>query len=572
MVAAFDYCLHGRGGAAPSIDTAMHGLVDAAPRRPSPPRLRDRVRDRRRRRGPDRALLRRPGRAGSRGAGPASSSAWTSPRSTTRPPRGDRRDPRRARHHRLGRDVGRRARRNSLEIIRTAERFIAEHGRPEPFGAVGRRATSRCRAASAGPARPRSCPSCAGSPRPTARRSATSPTTRRRARLPRPRAEHPRLAALGTSCPDHFLRTKVRPLVLDLPPTRAARGRRSPGSSELHAAYREDYRAYYERHATPDSPPMRGADPAIVLVPGVGMFSFGANKQTARVAGEFYVNAINVMRGAEALSTYAPIPESEKFRIEYWALEEAKLARLPKPKPLADPGRARDRRRIGHRPGDRPPARRRGRLRRRRRHRRGERARPSPREIGGPDVGRRRHRRRHRRGPGRRRASGRPSSRSAASTSSSTTPACRSRSRCSRRPSQDWDLQHDVMARGSFLVSREAARIMIDQGMGGDIVYIVSKNALFAGPNNVAYGASKADQAHQVRLLAAELGAVRDPGQRREPRRRRPRVRDLRQGLGRRPRPDLRHPGGQARRVLRPADAAQAARSCRSTSPRRCSP
>ena len=113
-------------------------------------------------------------------------------------------------------------------------------------------------------------------------------------------------------------------MVLDLPPTAElddifARLR------ELHEAYRTDYRAYYERNATPDSPPMRGADPAIVLVPGIGMFSFGANKQTARVAGEFYVNAINVMRGAEALSTYEPISESEKFRIEYWALEEAKL-------------------------------------------------------------------------------------------------------------------------------------------------------------------------------------------------------------------------------------------------------
>lgn len=93
---------------------------------------------------------------------------------------------------------------------------------------------------------------------------------------------------------------------------------------ELHAAYREEYAAYYAAHATPDSPAMRGADPAIVLVPGVGMFSFGKDKQTARVAGEFYVNAINVMRGAEAVSTYAPIEESEKFRIEYWALEEAK--------------------------------------------------------------------------------------------------------------------------------------------------------------------------------------------------------------------------------------------------------
>ena len=123
-------------------------------------------------------------------------------------------------------------------------------------------------------------------------------------------------------------------MVLDLPPDAPlddviARLR------ELHAAYRADYQAYYERYATPDSPPMRGADPAIVLVPGVGMFSFGADKQTARVAGEFYLNAINVMRGAEAISTYAPIPESEKFRIEYWELEEAKLRRRPKPKPLA---------------------------------------------------------------------------------------------------------------------------------------------------------------------------------------------------------------------------------------------
>ena len=148
------------------------------------------------------------------------------------------------------------------------------------------------------------------------------------------RAEMPRLAALGTSCPDHFLRTKVAPMVVDLPgdaelPAIVER------LSELHAAYREEYAAYYERHAEPDSPAIRGRDPAIVLVPGVGMFSFGKDKQTARVAGEFYVNAINVMRGAESLSVYRPISEREKFRIEYWSLEEAKLQRLPKPKPLA---------------------------------------------------------------------------------------------------------------------------------------------------------------------------------------------------------------------------------------------
>ena len=146
--------------------------------------------------------------------------------------------------------------------------------------------------------------------------------------------EHPRLAGLGTSCPDHFLRTKVKPLVLDLPADASVEDSIAR-LKELHEAYRVDYQGYYDRNADADSPAIRGADPAIILVPGVGMFSYGKNKQTARVAGEFYLNAINVMRGAEGVSTYAPIDEAEKFRIEYWALEEAKLARLPKPKPLA---------------------------------------------------------------------------------------------------------------------------------------------------------------------------------------------------------------------------------------------
>jgi rhamnulose-1-phosphate aldolase/alcohol dehydrogenase len=389
----------------------------------------------------------------------------------------------------------------SLEIIRTAEAFIAEHGRPDPFGA----------------------PVAGLEPLPEAERRARAaallPLVRGLASTDRPmvghytdsdvvldflgRAEHPRLAALGTSCPDHFLRTKVRPMVLDLPPSApledvVARLR------ELHEAYRADYRAYYERHATADSPPMRGADPAIVLVPGVGMFSFGANKQTARVAGEFYVNAINVMRGAEALSSYAPIAEAEKFRIEYWALEEAKLARMPASKPLAARvafvtgagsgiGKA-----IAHRlaaegacvvVADIDLAS----------------AEAVARELGGPDVA--------------------VSQAADVTDEAQVVDAFRnavlafggvdlivnnaglSISKPLLETSvRDWDLQHDVMARGSFLVSREAARILIDQAMGGDIVYIVSKNALFAGPNNVAYGASKADQAHQVRLLAAELG------------------------------------------------------------------
>jgi rhamnulose-1-phosphate aldolase/alcohol dehydrogenase len=322
------------------------------------------------------------------------------------------------------------------------------------------------------------------------------------------RARHPALAALSSSCPDHFLRTKVRPLVLDLPPG-APLGRVVERLRELHAAYRDDYRAYYRRHATGDSPAMRGADPAIVLVPGVGMFTFGADRQTARVAGEFWVNAVNAMRGAEAVSSYAPIPESEKFRIEYWALEEAKLARRPKPKPLAGRvalvtgagsgiGRAVARRlaaegacvAVADRDGN------------------------SARVVAG-ELGE---------------GSSAPDDvalavtvdvtdedlvaagfRTAALAFGGVDLVVNNAGLSLSKPllettAADWDLQHDVMARGSFLVSREAARVMTAQGLGGDIVYVVSKNAVFAGRDNLAYGAAKADQAHQVRLLAAELG------------------------------------------------------------------
>jgi rhamnulose-1-phosphate aldolase/alcohol dehydrogenase len=317
------------------------------------------------------------------------------------------------------------------------------------------------------------------------------------------RAEHGRLAALGTSCPDHFLRTKVRPLVLDLPatvPVEEAVAR----LGELHAAYREEYAAYYARHATPESPPMRGADPAIVLVPGVGMFSFGKDKQTARVAGVFYVNAINVMRGAESVSSYAPIPESEKFRIEYWALEEAKLQRMPKPKPLAGRialvtgagsgiGKA-----IAHRLAGEGACVVVADLNARS-------AAEVAEELGGSDK-----------------VVAVPvdvtdeqqivaAFRAAALAFGGVDLVVNNAGISISKPLlettvRDWDLQHDIMARGSFLVSREAARVMIEQGLGGDIVYVASKNAVFAGPNNIAYSATKADQAHQVRLLAAELG------------------------------------------------------------------
>jgi rhamnulose-1-phosphate aldolase/alcohol dehydrogenase len=499
MVAAFDFCLHGRGGAAPSIDTAMHGLVDAAHV--------DHLH-------PDSGIALATAAHGEK---------------LTKECFGDRVVwvPWRRPGFQLGLDIAAvkaahpeaigvilgghgitawgetsaECEAHSLDIIRTATAFIAERGRPQPFG----------------PALPAYTPLSEVERR--ERAAALFPVIRGLASTDRPqvghytdaevvldflsRSEHPRLAALGTSCPDHFLRTKVRPLVLDLPAD-APLSDLIARLRQLHQEYRTDYAAYYQRHATPDSPPMRGADPAIVLVPGIGMFSFGANKQTARVAGEFYVNAINVMRGAEAISTYSPIPESEKFRIEYWGLEEAKLRRMPKPKPLATRialvtgagsgiGRA-----IAHRlaaegacvvVADRDA----------------DAARAVAAELGNTDT-------------------------AIAVTVDVTEEAevaaglreavlafggvdlvVNNAGLSISKPLldtslQDWDIQHDVMARGSFLVSREAARLLIDQGMGGDIVYIASKNSLFAGPNNVAYGAAKADQAHQVRLLAAELG------------------------------------------------------------------
>jgi rhamnulose-1-phosphate aldolase/alcohol dehydrogenase len=390
---------------------------------------------------------------------------------------------------------------NSLEIITGAQRYLDEHGARQSFGheipgygplpAAGRRA----RAVELAPL----LRGLASTDRPQAGHYTDDAVVLDFLA----RSKHPALAALGTSCPDHFLRTKIAPLVLDLPPA-APLADVAGRLRERHAAYREAYRGYYERHATPDSPPMRGADPAIVLVPGVGMFSFGADKQTARVAGEFYVNAINVMRGAEAVSKYAPIPESEKFRIEYWELEEAKLRRRPKPKALATRvalvtgagsgiGRATARRLAAEGAcvvlADRDAAA----------------VREAAADIGPADV--------------------------AVDVAADVTDeasiaaafgvaalafggvdlvvnnAGLSVSKpLAETSAADWDLQHSVMARGSFLVSREAARVMRAQGMGGDIVYICSKNAVFAGPNNVAYGAAKADQAHQVRLLAAELG------------------------------------------------------------------
>ena len=500
MVAAFDYCLHGKGGAAPSIDTAMHGLVDAAHV--------DHLH-------PD--------------SGIAIATAADG-QELTATIFGDRVVwvPWRRPGFQLGLDIAEikeknpqavgcilgghgitawgetseEAERNSLWIIDTAAAYVAEHSRAEPFGPA--------------------LDGYAALPQDErrAKAAALAPTIRGIASVDRPMvghftdsdvvldflaaSEHPRLAALGTSCPDHFLRTKVKPLVLDLP-AGAGVEESIARLKELASAYRDDYQGYYDRHATPDSPAIRGADPLIVLVPGVGMFSFGKDKQTARVAGEFYTNAINVMRGAEGLSTYAPIDEAEKFRIEYWALEEAKLQRMPKPKPLATrialvTGAAGG---IGKATAQRLAA-------------EGAcvvvadldlaRAEAAAAEIGGPDV-----------------AVGVAADVSKADAVQAMVDAAvltfggldlvvnnagLSLSKSLLETTEaDWDLQHDVMAKGSFLVSKAAAKVLIEQEMGGDIVYISSKNSVFAGPNNIAYSATKADQAHQVRLLAAELGA-----------------------------------------------------------------
>ena len=494
-----DYCLHGKGGAAPSIDTAMHGLVDAAHV--------DHLH-------PDSGIAiataadgeeltakifgdkvvwvpwRRPGfqlgldiaaikeknpQAIGTILGGHGITAWG--------------------------DTSEEAEANSLWIIDTAAAYIEANGKADPFGGVRAgfealpEAERRERAAAlAGTIR-----GIASTDKPMVGHFADSDVVLDF--LASDRA--PELAALGTSCPDHFLRTKVKPLILDLPVT-ASLDEQIARLHELHAEYRADYQAYYDAHATAESPAIRGADPLIVLVPGIGMFSYGANKQTARVAGEFYVNAINVMRGAEALSTYSPISDAEKFDIEYWALEEAKLQRMPKPKSHQGriafvTGAASG---IGKAIATRLAA-------------EGacvviadldlEKAQAAAAELGNTDV-----------------AIGvaanvadadaiQAALNDAVLAFGGVDLVVNNAGLSLSKPllettEKDWDLQHDVMAKGSFLVSKAAARVLIDQKLGGDIIYISSKNSVFAGPNNIAYSATKADQAHQVRLLAVELG------------------------------------------------------------------
>ncbi len=314
-----------------------------------------------------------------------------------------------------------------------------------------------------------------------------------------------KLAPLGTSCPDHFLRTKIKPLVLDLPADQDLSDSQKIKDQleKAFADYREDYKNYYETHKRSNSPAMRDPNPVVILWPGVGMFTYAKNKQTARVAAEFYINAINVMKGAEAISSYVSLPLQEAFDIEYWLLEEAKLQRMPKEKPLSrkvalvtGSGGG-----IGKAIGDKLIA---------------EGAAVIFSDIR-QDL-----------------LDGIKNEYSSDQAFFTTLNVIDSKSiseafkQCNlafggvdilvncaglalSKPlldhtEEDWDKLNDILAKGQFLMSKEAAKILKAQGLGGDIVNIVSKNALVSGPNNVAYGTAKAAQAHMSRLLAAELG------------------------------------------------------------------
>lgn len=313
-----------------------------------------------------------------------------------------------------------------------------------------------------------------------------------------------RLAPMGTSCPDHFLRTKIQPLVLNLDPNEDLSDRNAilEKLEGAFADYRASYQKYYDDHKRDNSPAVRDPNPVIILYPGVGLFSFAKNKQTSRVASEFYINAINVMRGAEAITEYTALPRQEAFDIEYWLLEEAKLQRMPPEQPLsrkvalvtgAGGG-------IGKAIADKLVA-------------EGavvvlsdinEEALKEANETFGRDqstyavcnvtdadsIGR--------------------AFDAAALEFGGVDIVVHSAGLAISKPleehsQKDWDLLQNVLVKGQFMLAQEAVRVMRDQGTGGDFISIASKNGLVSGPNNVGYGTAKAAQQHMARLLAAEL-------------------------------------------------------------------
>ncbi len=315
-----------------------------------------------------------------------------------------------------------------------------------------------------------------------------------------------RLAPMGTSCPDHFLRTKIKPLILNLTPEQDLSDRQMvlDKISDSFEQYRDDYREYYHSCKHKDSPAVRDANPVVILYPGVGMFTFAKNKQTARVACEFYINAINVMRGAEAISKYTSLPRQEAFDIEYWLLEEAKLQRQPKEKPLSrkvalvtGSGGG-----IGRAIADKLIA--------------------EGANVVFTDISKKYLQE----------ATLEYSSDQAIGCQCDVTKAesledaiqetclqfggldivVHSAGLAISKPlvdttEADWNLLQNVLVKGQFLLSKLAARIMKIQGLGGSIVNIASKNGLVSGPNNAGYGTAKAAQMHLSRLLAAELAS-----------------------------------------------------------------
>jgi len=313
-----------------------------------------------------------------------------------------------------------------------------------------------------------------------------------------------RLAPLGTSCPDHFLRTKIQPLILNLDPTDDLSDIEviTKKIEPAFEVYRKEYNDYYNTCKKSNSPAVRDANPVIILYPGVGMFSYAKNKQTARVASEFYTNAINVMRGAEAISTYTSLPRQEAFDIEYWLLEEAKLQRMPKEQPLsrkvalvtgAGGG-------IGKAIADKLAEE--GAnviLTDLSEERLQEAIKSFKNDIAiyvKSDVTDSK--------------SVRESYKQACLTFGGVDIVVHSAGLAISKPieettDKDWDILQDVLVKGQFELAKQAIKIFRKQNLGGDIVNIASKNGLVAGPNNIAYGTAKAAQQHMSRLLATEL-------------------------------------------------------------------
>jgi rhamnulose-1-phosphate aldolase/alcohol dehydrogenase len=318
-----------------------------------------------------------------------------------------------------------------------------------------------------------------------------------------------RLAPLGTSCPDHFLRTKISPLVLplsasgDLTDVAAIKATLSPAFE----AYRKMYADYYDACKHPNSPAIRDANPVVLLYPGVGMFTFAKDKQTARVAAEFYINAINVMKGAEAVSEYTSLPRQEAFNIEYWLLEEAKLQRMPKPKSLSG--------RIALVTGSAGGI---GKAIAKKFAAEGacviindineERLQTATAEfvqLFGKDTA----------------AAVQLDVTNVATISKAMEGAALAfggvdiivnnagisiSKTIADHGIEDWDKLYNILVKGQFLVSQAGIAVMRKQDIGGDVINIVSKNSVVAGPNNAGYGSAKAAQAHLSRLMAAEVG------------------------------------------------------------------